>query len=255
MSGSQQAATEPRTTVAIDPAAFERQVQSSLDHPIALAMAEPADWVHELFDVERAWVQRAIHRRVNEFSTGRVLARRAMQSLGVPPAPVARGEDRAPGWPAACIGSITHADGLVAAAVARRGTLLGLGIDLELADRVQSPLHARLFTDLEFGESVATRTLDLREATLRFSAKEAVYKAVNPLVRRFIGFREVEVRLACDRTRSGPDSPKRDPGRWGAQGSFAMRYVGDHAPNRVMEQGEGRYWCTGSHVFTLFVIS
>ena len=31
--------------------------------------------------------------------------------------------------------------------------------------------------------------------TLRFSAKEAVYKAIDPWLRRYVGFREVEVEL------------------------------------------------------------
>jgi 4'-phosphopantetheinyl transferase EntD len=32
-----------------------------------------------------------------------------------------------------------------------------------------------------------------REVLLRFSAKEAVYKAIDPFVRRYVGFLEVEV--------------------------------------------------------------
>ena len=36
-------------------------------------------------------------------------------------------------------------------------------------------------------------------ASLRFSAKEAFYKAIYPLVRRFVGFQEVEIELQTAR--------------------------------------------------------
>jgi enterobactin synthetase component D len=157
-----------------------------------------------------------------------------MGALGLPAGPVGRATGRAPQWPDHCIGSITHAQGLVAAAIGRAGELQGLGIDLELVDRVKPALHARLFTPQEFLE--AGGTLNSREATLRFGAKEAVYKAVNPIVGRFIGFHEVEVVLLPE------------------QGRFRMRYVGDHAPNRIMEAGEGWYCFHGPYVFSLFLI-
>ena len=37
-----------------------------------------------------------------------------------------------------------------------------------------------------------------RDVTLRFAIKEAIYKAVDPIVRRYVGFTEVELDLASD---------------------------------------------------------
>jgi len=37
-----------------------------------------------------------------------------------------------------------------------------------------------------------------RGVTLRFAIKEAIYKAIDPYVRRYVGFTEVELELAGD---------------------------------------------------------
>ena len=69
-----------------------------------------------------------------------------------------------------------------------------------------------------------------------FSAKEAGYKATFPLAHRFIGFKEAEIDID-----------------WTA-GRFAFRYLGDHAPNRVMETGEGYFLFYERYVLSLFII-
>jgi 4'-phosphopantetheinyl transferase EntD len=79
-----------------------------------------------------------------------------------------------------------------------------------------------------------------RLGALYFSAKEAVYKAVNPLVGRFIGFQEVEIDLI--------NAPNAE------QGGFRLRYVGEHEPNRVVERGEGYYDFVDRYVVTVFLI-
>ena len=191
------------------------------DHRAALRAAEvPA-------------VERAVEKRVQEFATGRRLARIAMTELGLPARAIPRGEDRRPLWPPGCLGSITHGGALAVAAVAASGAVRGLGIDLEEADRVTSDLHERLLTSKERG---AARGADPRLPGLVFSAKEATYKAVHPLVERFIGFQEVEVDV---------DWPEQ---------RFRLRYVGDHGPNRVMEEGIGYFAFSERYVLTLFII-
>lgn len=201
---------------------------------VAFAAARIDDWSTALWPEEHAAVASAQPRRIWEFSTGRHLARCAMADLGHEACAVPRAADRQPIWPAQLRGSITHAGDLAVAAVARSSALRGLGIDLEATDRVTERVFRKLFTPAERRRLTADATC---MAGLMFSAKEAAYKAVNPLVGRFIGFQEAEVDV--------------DP----ANRSFRLRYVGGHAPNRVMDSGTGHFCVFGRHVLTVFVLS
>ena len=155
-----------------------------------------------------------------------------MTDLGAVPCAVPRAEDRRPLWPQHLVGSITHAGDVAVAGVAPVAALLGLGIDLEERERVTDNLFGKLFTPAE----LAGFGGDARLPGLVFSAKEAVYKAVNPHVGKFIGFQEVEVDV-----------------NW-ASDTFRLRYVGSHAPNAVMESGIGHFCFFERYVLTVFMI-
>ena len=73
------------------------------------------------------------------------------------------------------------------------------------------------------------------DMTLLFSAKEAVYKAVNPIVGNMIDYRQCDIRIT---------SP----------GFFAATYVGSTVENRIMDSGGGCYFQTDNWVITGFVI-
>ncbi|MFP6816703.1 MAG: 4'-phosphopantetheinyl transferase superfamily protein [Pseudomonadales bacterium] len=200
---------------------------------VAILAGQAADHVNELAAEELPGIANAIDKRRWEFATGRHLARQAMSAIGVAPQAILRDTSRRPVWPKGCIGSITHANSLVVAAVARREMLGSIGIDLEQAGRVSTKLYGRLFTEQE---RVANQDADERWPGLLFSAKEAGYKAVNPLVGEFIGFHEAEVDVDWSRRQ------------------FAIRYVGDHVPNKVLETGEGHFGFFERYVFSLFII-
>lgn len=200
---------------------------------VAMVAGEVADHVGKLAADERQAIAKAIEKRQWEFATGRYLAKEAMRSIGIAPQSIRRDSERRPVWPKGCIGSITHAGSLAVAAVAHCDMLGGVGIDLEEADRVTTELYGKLFTDRE--QSVY-RDADRRWPALLFSAKEAGYKAVNPLVGKFIGFHDAEVDV---------DWPRRQ---------FAIRYIGDHEPNSILEVGHGHFGFFERYVFSLFII-
>ncbi|MEQ8783528.1 MAG: 4'-phosphopantetheinyl transferase superfamily protein [Roseibium album] len=200
---------------------------------ISLVAGHIADHREALCAEERPAIARAREKRAWEFATGRHLARCAISDLGEAEGPIPRAEDRRPVWPPGLLGSITHAGDLAVAAVARAGSVRGIGIDLEKAERVTERLFAKLFTAAErqiLQESVPTL------AGLMFSAKEAAYKAVNPHVGRYIGFQEAEVDV-----------------NWQAR-TLRVRYVGDHPPNRIMSDGMGHFCFFDDYVITVFVI-
>ncbi|WP_460447302.1 4'-phosphopantetheinyl transferase family protein [Angustibacter aerolatus] len=190
----------------------------------------PEPWLHvaesdvdlpgELHPDEAAHVARAIERRRREFVTGRVLARQALRSLGVAPAPLPRGERGAPAWPLGVVGSITHCDGYRGAAVAAATECAAVGVDAEPAAPLPDGVLATVATPRELAAPPDVE----HWGRLLFSAKESVYKAWFPLTGRWLGFEDVEVALASDGTFTarllvpGPVVDGRElpelPGRW-----------------------------------------
>jgi 4'-phosphopantetheinyl transferase EntD len=104
------------------------------------------------------------------------------------------GPDRLPVWPEGIIGSISHCHGLCAAAVARKEDILGLGLDVEPAEPLDTDLFSFILTDRE------RRLLKAPEAhplplwlRILFSAKESTYKCLHPLTKRVLDFRDIEL--------------------------------------------------------------
>lgn len=140
---------------------------------------------------------RSVPRRQAEFFFGRWAARRALLGRGLPPAPVGVGDQREPCWPPGVVGSITHIDGLAAAAVDSAQDCIGLGLDVEQVARGESQSAIR---QLAVDESELSLLRQLggdegldRWVTVGFSAKESLYKAAFPTVRRFFGFEAARI--------------------------------------------------------------
>jgi 4'-phosphopantetheinyl transferase EntD len=155
---------------------------------VVLAVAGPGDDVAPLAPEEEALVARAVERRRRDFTAGRACARAALSALGFPPAALGARPERDPIWPDGVVGSITHTDGWVAAALAPAERFAGLGHDAE----PEAPLDDDVIR-------IVCRPGEPREphaAKAVFCAKEAVYKAVFPSTREFLEFHDVEVRFA-----------------------------------------------------------
>lgn len=154
--------------------------------------------VDGLYDEEAALVANAVASRRREFAAGRACARRALAELGIQDFPLLAGQDRAPIWPGAIVGSITHTlaagEGYCAVAVAHRRLVASVGLDAEPRAGLPAELWSRV---LDPEEERMTRATDEPAvwARLIFSAKEAVYKAVYPLCGRFLDFFDVHVEV------------------------------------------------------------
>lgn len=200
----------------------------------ALAAGPIEDFSLELFAEERAELAHMVDQRAHAFSSGRHCAHLAQQLLGQPVRAVLR-EDRAPLWPAPSVGSISHSRSIAVAVAAL--DYRSVGVDLESAGRLKPALYERVFTAHEV---IRINRLEPLAASIMFSAKEAGYKAIYPLARTYIGFKEAEINLVIDGEFSG--------------GRFSIDYVGDHAPNRTLNSGYGYWSVHQQHVMTLFVI-
>jgi 4'-phosphopantetheinyl transferase EntD len=121
--------------------------------------------------------------RQREFCLGRTVLRAALAR----DVAILRDDRGAPVLPAGWIGSISHKRDR-AAAIAAPDDGARIGVDLESAEPPRQPIERRILTPRE-------PVRDPRDVTLYFAIKEAIYKAVDPFVRRYVGFTEVEIDL------------------------------------------------------------
>lgn len=146
-----------------------------------------------LDEAERAHAVGLRGYRQVQFVGGRLALAAARRQLGAPPGPALPDVRGAPTLPAGWVGSISHKRDLAVAMVARAagGTL---GVDLEdygpprlsIADRVLRPSELDAVRHLpDDRQWIAT--------VVRFSIKEAIYKALDPWVHRYVDFLEAEV--------------------------------------------------------------
>jgi 4'-phosphopantetheinyl transferase EntD len=180
-------------------------------------------------EADGALPERVSPRRRQEFAAGRVAARRALNGLGRSAGALMRGPNGAATWPAGTTGSITHSREWAAAVVTTVGAIRAVGIDLERVARVDRRIARRVLTPGEFDR------LPGCAAGIAFSAKEAVYKAVNPRTDRYRGFQEAEIDFVND-------------------GSFVARQVAGDPVHAIIAQGVGRTARLGALVLGVFWI-
>ena len=121
-----------------------------------------------------------------------VAGRAAMRMLLGEPLPILADDRGAPILPAGWVGSISHKAERAAALLAAAGDGF-VGLDIEQAAPSRLPIERRILTAAE-----QQRVRDGRDVTLHFAIKEAIYKAIDPIVRRYVGFTEVELDIRGD---------------------------------------------------------
>ena len=190
---------------------------------------------------EEPLIARSVAKRRNEFVTVRHCARMAMEGLGVPPAPILKGENGEPRWPGGVVGSLTHCDGYRGAVVGRSPAVRSVGIDAEphgaLPDRVLEaislPAERREIGALPDG---------LHWDRILFCAKEATYKAWFPLTERWLGFDDAHITFEADAS--------------GTSGSFLSRILIDPAARTgpPLTELAGRWSVAGGLALTAIVL-
>jgi 4'-phosphopantetheinyl transferase EntD len=150
------------------------------DHDAALARLAPAEQ-HRAGELAPA--------RRRDYIAGRTALHLA---LGLTE-PILSDDRGAPIVPAGWVGSVSHKGAFAAALVAPAGDG-HVGVDLELAAPPRQDIARLVLTPRERA-ALPDRG---RAVTLRFAIKEAIYKALDPYVRRYVGFTEVELELEGD---------------------------------------------------------
>ncbi len=180
-------------------------------------------------------------RRREEFLAGRLAAHDALRAAGLKiNASIDQGSRGEPHWPPGWCGSIAHTLTVAVAAVAplnQDSGLRGVGVDIELAHRsIRPDLSRRICTENErrlLPEQADERSFDLIRI---FSAKEAIYKAVYPILGQFLEFRDVELE------------------RFDTHGRASAHLILPGAPGGLSIQvccgGGGGYLVTGAEVYS-----
>ena len=135
-------------------------------------------------------------RRKSEFCAGRFCAFEASNEIGHKILSIQRGDKGEPLWPDEIKGSISHSHGIAVSMVGDSKVFQSIGIDIEKNITLKKipTLNKMVLTDKDklYFETL-DKTYDLLFYQLCFTAKEALYKLIYPLVHEYFDFREASV--------------------------------------------------------------
>jgi 4'-phosphopantetheinyl transferase EntD len=164
----------------------------------------------ELVPEERGFVSTLASARHPSWVAGRLALREAFRDLGIEPGPILATRRGAPALPADLGGSISHKRTLAVGLAGRRENDASIGVDLEACPPVfasveearaqaRPDLRTRVLTQDELARLKSVPEKDHRRmVTLHFSLKEALYKAIDPLVGRHVAFHEASLTTLPD---------------------------------------------------------
>ncbi|WP_312241435.1 4'-phosphopantetheinyl transferase superfamily protein [Pantoea sp.] len=146
----------------------------------------------------------AVRKRRAEYLASRYLAREVIQRLGRPGFILGNAADRSPCWPDGIAASLSHSDGIAVLAATRQPICLGIDVERTMTTESAEETADILMTRAE-KQRLRQLALPFAEAaTLLFSLKESLYKALWPVLHQPMDFHQaelVEVDLAGLRAR------------------------------------------------------
>jgi enterobactin synthetase component D len=174
---------------------------SGVDRDAQLSVALAA-----LPEAERRHLETLPEVRRASWAGGRIALRAALTDLGIGAGavPILSTPRGAPVLPAGARGSISHKDSLAVALAARAEVDAGawrLGIDIERVAPSKLDISKRVLRPDELAFLPPPEDpRRIEELAFAFSAKEAIYKALDPFVARYVSFQEVAVDRRSDGT-------------------------------------------------------
>jgi len=170
-------------------------------------------------------VRHAVPKRQKEFLAGRYCAREALAQGGkITTDFLPIGSDRLPVWPPGWNGSISHTTDVAVAIVASKTVCQGLGIDVEV------PIKKQTFDLIQSSVATSEEMACVREGnpllalTIVFSAKEALFKALYPEVRRIFDFDSVRL-VSCTQHRMKAKLTRDWSPAWRANDAIEVLYT------------------------------
>lgn len=134
-------------------------------------------------------------KRRTEFAAGRICADRALRYMGIITRFPLSMRARLPLWPCGVVGSISHCSTMAVAMIASNSRYRALGVDVEtiIGSDVASEIQQSICHHDELNRLENFILCRARSLTMLFSAKEALYKALFPLIGKFKDFHSAEL--------------------------------------------------------------
>jgi phosphopantetheine--protein transferase-like protein len=155
-------------------------------------------WIHECLhpdEVKYGQQQTAAVRK--SFLLGRMALRLASGNNQ----PCLKDRHGRPTLPQSHMGSISHKGNLGVALIAPSCPRTSIGVDIELCESKRRSIAPKVLTEREIRSLGQLEGLSMEEEVLlRFSLKEAIYKAAHPLINQYVSFQEAEVTPVDDGT-------------------------------------------------------
>jgi 4'-phosphopantetheinyl transferase EntD len=183
--------------------AFEQRFLLELPFGICVGLSLPegeCELPAGLHPDEAAFAHALPEARRTGWIGGRAALRAALEAAGIEaPDAILATPRGAPLLPPGAVGSLSHKRTIAVALVARAGTPpAALGIDVEEIRPLRTDIAPRVLTPDELADLPADGPARDAAVLLRFSAKEAIYKALDPWVQRFVAFDEASLTRAPD---------------------------------------------------------
>ena len=157
-----------------------------------------------LYPEEVLALGRAHPKRVQEFTAGRLCARRALSEFGFTTYPLLISTDGQPHWPDTLCGSISHTAGMCGAVVGEKNKVRGIGLDIEIVAQVTAELWPTICTPREIAWlSKLPHPQQTRCAALIFCAKESFYKCQYSVTHQWLEFDAVELDVSTPLSETG----------------------------------------------------
>jgi enterobactin synthetase component D len=164
--------------------------------PVAVPpMPPPPEVLARLAPEERAFAAGLPPFRQLTWVAGRLALAAALAELGAPRTPLLATPRDAPAPPPGFVGSVSHKK-RIAVALAAPDEGAHVGIDVEETAPQRYDISQKILTARELAAADARSPEERGRAVVAwFSIKESIYKAVDPFVQRYVGFKEAEVDL------------------------------------------------------------
>ncbi|MCY4144084.1 MAG: 4'-phosphopantetheinyl transferase superfamily protein [Gammaproteobacteria bacterium] len=199
-----------------------------------LVLSRVGDHVDQLLNPENQAIQNSIASRKREFSSGRRAAHTALRQIGIEGVPIDR-TGRMPNWPSGIVGSISHSNALAVATIGPDDEYVGIGIDVIPVLAVSESVGGRVLLDAE--RQWLSQMDSGTWRTALYSAKESIYKAVNPIVGEFLAFDDVELRVSLESL------------------EFSANTTRARESSNTVKRGKGYFHRIEGHWLTIFAVS
>jgi enterobactin synthetase component D len=155
----------------------------------------PREVIARLHPEEQATASVLPPLRLPTWVAGRLALAAALEGLGAPRAPLGSTPRGAPEVPRGFVGSVSHKKGMAAAlACVDEGACVGVDVEHAAPTRQDIARHVLRPEEAAIVDALPP-ALRWRGVVARFSIKESIYKALDPFVQRYVGFKEALVDL------------------------------------------------------------